>query len=115
MQLLLYSHCAVGPGGPLAVPPPDCCCFSQFFSKTTSVQSIHVHVLPSHTNEALSSQLSTPLTRNRVTSLLLSLREVEKNVFGVLSVYWCYAGMLASCRPALLLLLLSTIQSCQWS
>ena len=31
MQQLLYSHCVVGPGGPLAVPPPGCCGFSYFF------------------------------------------------------------------------------------
>lgn len=29
---VLYSRCDVRPSGPLAVPPPGCCCFSRFLS-----------------------------------------------------------------------------------
>lgn len=42
-----YSRCAVGPGGPLAVPPPDFCCFSHFFCRrlVTSLSATLVHSL----------------------------------------------------------------------
>lgn len=89
MQLHLYSHCAVGLGGPVAVRPPDCRCFSHFVSRQlqSSQSSTRTHVLPSHFNKvlsvfSLSLSLSTLLSRNRVAFALLSLRKVER-AFGV--------------------------------
>lgn len=69
MQLLLYSHCCVGPDGPLAVRPPGCCCFSRFSRQLMSGERpLSAHASSesffSFSLDPLNS--STPLPRDRI-------------------------------------------------
>lgn len=119
MHLDLYSHYAVELGGPLAVRPPDCCCFSHFFPRPLqSSQSSPHGALFSFPLYPFNSRLQTAIETGlrfpcvKLKELLVCFWRFPPKA---LSVQWWYVGMFASCSSALLLLLLSTIQSCQWS
>lgn len=91
MQLCWYSHCAVGPGGPLAVCPPECCCLFHFFFTPLVFSQSSRHTFPT-----LSKVCFFPL----LLVSPVSFREFSDFGCCVLKPYLLTGGMLVYWLPA---------------